>query len=114
MEVTAEFSISKGKLKLQDNDKKGRGSKLECSASSGTGEMKDVGVENVGPLPPGEYEIYDRGQYVEFLNAVAQSDPNDLFIVQMEDVVSVVSSKCRRYCAIRRTSQLHVERQAGC
>ena len=66
LEFTGTYSISSRKLTLVDNDRKRgwfRKSPLtcECKGSSGTNSADDIDIRGVGPLPPGQYVVLDRG-----------------------------------------------------
>lgn len=58
LELDAVYSISNQTLVVVNSD---NGNKIVVSASSGTNSLSDVGSRDKGPLPLGNYSIYDRG-----------------------------------------------------
>jgi RHS repeat-associated protein len=69
LEFTGTYSIGSRKLKLVDNDRKNKFSRngmqtCECKGSSGTNEFKDISIDNTGPIPPGNYEVFDMGNRI--------------------------------------------------
>jgi hypothetical protein len=97
LEVTGTYSISSGTLNFTDNDRRTspgffarlfgaqpRPLSATCSSGSGTGDLGDIAESNVGPLPPGTYNVYyigDRpdstGPMTYLLDPVDSSPGND-------------------------------------
>ena len=57
LELDVVQSISRGTITVTDRD---TGKSFTLQGSSGTNNLADVAKANVGPIPPGNYSIYER------------------------------------------------------